>query len=159
TVQPPTGCTLAQYADQKRLPIKFLEELGIGDVSYAGRPAIRIPYHDRAGAVVAVRFRLGFDGPNKFRWKSGTKVAPYGLDRLSRTDTYAVLVEGESDAHTLWFHDIPALGIPGADAWREEWATFLEGLDRIYVVVEPDRGGERVLSWLGRSPIRDRAYL
>jgi hypothetical protein len=28
--------------------------------------------------------------------------------------------QGESDCHTLWFHGVPALGIPGAANWREE---------------------------------------
>ena len=30
-----------------------------------------------------------------------------------------VLVEGESDCHTLWLHDFPALGLPGAGNWNE----------------------------------------
>jgi hypothetical protein len=160
-VQQPTGCTLAQYADAKRLPITFLRDLGLGDLSYDGRPAVRIPYRDRAGAEVAVRFRLALDGQSKFRWKNGSKVRPYGLERLprAREQGYIVLVEGESDAHTLWFHDIPALGIPGATTWREEWAALLDGLDRIYLVIEPDRGGESLLAWLGRSSMRQRAHL
>jgi hypothetical protein len=33
-----------------------------------------------------------------------------------------VLVEGESDCHTLWGHEISALGLPSATRWREEWA-------------------------------------
>ena len=54
-----------------------------------------------------------------------------------------MLVEGESDGHTLWFHGIPALGVPGASHWREERdATCFDGIETIFVVVEPDRGGE-----------------
>ena len=52
-----------------------------------------------------------------------------------------VLVEGESDCHTLWFHEIPALGIPGASNWRDGWATYLEGIEKIYAIIEPDQGG------------------
>ena len=71
-----------------------------------------------------------------------------------------VLVEGESDCHTLWYHDVPALGVPGAGTWNEERdARHLEGIARVYVVVEPDRGGEAVKHWLARSAIRERAYL
>jgi hypothetical protein len=48
-----------------------------------------------------------------------------------------VLVEGESDCHTLWFHGIPALGIPGAANWREERdARHLDGFETIYIIVE-----------------------
>jgi hypothetical protein len=70
------------------------------------------------------------------------------------------LVEGESDCHTLWFYGIPALGIPGATNWREDRdAAHLDGIDTIYVVVEPDRGGDALREWLGRSSIRHRAKL
>lgn len=29
-------------------------------------------------------------------------------------------MEGESDAQTLWFQGLPALGIPGAASWKED---------------------------------------
>ena len=71
-----------------------------------------------------------------------------------------MLVEGESDCHTLCYHEVPALGMPGAGTWNEERdARHLEGIARVYVVVEPDRGGETVKHWLARSAIRERAYL
>jgi hypothetical protein len=71
-----------------------------------------------------------------------------------------VLVEGESDCHSLWFHGIPALGIPGAGNWREDRdAEHLNGIETIYVVLEPDRGGDAVKKWLSRSTIRHRAKL
>src|SRR3977135_2472845 len=99
---------------------------------------------------------------DRFRWKSGTKPCLYGLHRLHEAHKarHVVLVEGESDCHTLWFHEIPALGIPGATNWREERdARYLDGIETIYVVVEPDRGGDAVRKWLSRSPIRPRAKL
>ncbi len=55
---------------------------------------------------------------------------------------------------------IPALGIPGATNWREERdARHLDGVETIYVVVEPDRGGDAVREWLTKSTIRHRAKL
>jgi hypothetical protein len=71
-----------------------------------------------------------------------------------------VLVEGESDCHALWFHGIPALGIPGANGWKERRdAQHLAGVERIYVVIEPDQGGDTVLGWISKSAIKDRAWL
>src|SRR5258708_11367735 len=71
-----------------------------------------------------------------------------------------VLVEGPSDCHTLWYHGIPALGIPGASTWKEDRdASYFEGFDTIYVVIEPDAGGEGVKAWLAKSSIRDRVRL
>jgi DNA primase len=68
------------------------------------------------------------------------------------------LVEGESDTQTLWHHDEPALGIPGAGTWKEEWASLLDGIERIYVVVEPDQAGETLRKSVAESRIRDRVH-
>ena len=104
---------------------------------------MRIPYRDRAGAEIAVRIRRYLDKDpvqdRRFVWRRGDKPQLYGLDRLGQP-AFVVLVEGESDCHTLWYHDVPALGVPGAGTWNEERdARHLEGIARVYVVVEPDR--------------------
>src|SRR5262249_37949906 len=121
-----------------------------------------IPYRDAAGQEVAVRFRLamakGADGDNRFRWRSGDKPLPYGLERLdrARTSGYVVLVEGECDCHALWHHDVQSLGIPGAQPWKDQWAAYLDDVPTIYLVVEPDPAGERLLEKVARSPLRSR---
>lgn len=168
TMQPPVsdGCTLAQYAEAKRLPVALLQELGLSDISYLSQPAIRIPYLDQAGTEVAVRFRIALSkseqGDNRFRWKSGVKPCLYGLWRLdqARESGFAVIVEGESDCHTAWYYNIPAFGVPGATNWKEERdAPHFDGISVIYVNIEPDRGGEAVKSWLSSSRIRDRVRI
>ena len=64
-----------------------------------------------------------------------------------------MLVEGESDCLTLWFHEIPALGIPGAGNWREDRdAAHFDGIDTIYVVIEPDAAAMPCANgWRSRS--------
>ena len=52
------GCTLAQYSEQKGLPVPFLHSLGLTDYHYQGRPAVRIPYRNEQGEEIAVRFRI-----------------------------------------------------------------------------------------------------
>lgn len=117
----PSGLTLAQYAALKSLPISFLQECGLSDMVFDGRPAVRIPYLGAAGEELALRFRIAAAG-DRFRSKSGSKPCLYGLNRIADAlaTGYVVLVEGESDVHTLWHHDIPAIGLPGAANWRED---------------------------------------
>ena len=160
TVQPP-GCTLQAYSEAKGIPMAFLQGLGLGDSKRAGAPSVRIPYYGLDGQQIATRSRIGLSGQDKFRWNTGDKPNLYGLSRLkSYASDYIVLCEGESDCHTLWYHNIPALGLPGAGNWREDRdAKHLAGFDKIYVVIEPDRGGKTVQDWLSRSEIRERAYL
>jgi 5S rRNA maturation endonuclease (ribonuclease M5) len=153
--------TLGDYAAAKRLPIDFLKSCGLSEFTLDRKPAVRIPYFGESGEELAVRFRIALDG-DRFRWKSGTKPRLYGLNRLSeaRRQRQVILVEGESDCHTLWFHGIPAVGIPGATNWREERdARNLDEIETIYIVVEPDHGGDAVRRWLSRSTIRHRAKL
>ena len=165
TPQHSAGCTLASYAEAKRLPIDFLRELGLSDFTYLGSSAVRVPYFNAGGEEAAVRYRLALvkgDGEDgRFRWQKGSKSLLYGLNRIAHAHKagYAILAEGESDCHVLWHAGYPALGVPGANNWSEERdADHLDGLT-VYVVIEPDVGGESVMRWIGGSRIRDRVRL
>jgi hypothetical protein len=156
------GCTLKEYSEEKKLPEDCLRSLGLRDATYKEKPAVRIPYPDEEGQEVAVRFRTSLEGTERFRWRSGDKPRPYGLELLveARKANYVVLVEGESDCHTLWHHEIPALGIPGASNWHDRWASYLDGIEKVYVVIEPDQGGRTLREKLTTcAVIRDRLYL
>ena len=156
------GLTLADYATAKKLTMPFLSKLGIRQFHLLGKPAIAMPYFDSDGKESAARFRLAMDKQSdRFRWRKGSKPSLYGLWQLSKFSDkkYIFIPEGESDSQTLWFHGIPALGLPGANSWKEEWADALVGFERIYVPIEPDKGGEAVLRWLAKSKIRERVRL
>ena len=63
-----------------------------------------------------------------------------------------ILVEGESDCQTLWYHGINALGVPGTGSWNESRdVPHLLSYESIYVVVEPDQGGEAMLRSIKKS--------
>jgi hypothetical protein len=166
--QPPTRqhtpCTLQAYAEAKALPAEFLECLGLGEITYSGSPAVRIPYFDQDGEETAVRIRLALqkhpDRDDRFRWRRGSKPTLYGLWRLPRITSagYVVLVEGESDCHTLWHHGIEALGIPGASSWKDAWTPHLEGIPMVYAIVEPDEGGAALWERLAASPLREKLH-
>jgi hypothetical protein len=152
------GYTVEQYATDKGLAVDFLKGLGLSDMSLSGRAAVRIPYRNRAGFEAAVRFRIAASG-DKFRWRSGSKPTLYALDKL-KPDEAVVLVEGESDTHTLLAQGYNALGVPGASNWREDRdAEHLADAPTVYVIVEPDTGGEAVKKWLAVSSIRERVKL
>ena len=155
------GLTLLEYAEDKILPIKFLQELGITQIYLEGAPAVRMPYMDIHGSVLSTRMRVSMEGERRFVWKTGSKTCLYGLRRLSKYSgcEYICLAEGESCTQTLWLHNFPALGLPGADCWNEDWATHFDCFQRIYAIIEPDRGGQSVEKWLAKSKLRDRVRL
>lgn len=132
--------TIEDYAHAKKLPVEFLKELGLKD----GRTGIIIPYMDETGKTISTRQRYGDTGSGpKFTWTRGSKVSLYGLWKLSqiRKEGYVILVEGESDSHTLWYHGFPALGVPGASVFQVTWVDLLHGL-KVYIFQEPDISGE-----------------
>jgi len=162
TVQP---CNLKNYAEAKGLPVEFLQKQGLRDQKYQGEPAVRISYRGVDGSEEAARFRIALEKSEeideRFKWRTGSKTSLYGLWRLERIRKagWVVLVEGESDAQTLWYHGIPALGVPGADTWKPAWAEHLEGIEKIFAVIEPDKGGGILREKLGASDLRGRLYL
>ena len=158
------GLTLAEYAAAKKLPVDFLHGLGLRDISYNGRAAVEIPYLAPDGRVQATRYRRAMAGDKnkRFRWRKGSVLCLYGADRADRLPAagYAVLVEGESDTHTLWRHGFPALGLPGAALWNEvRDAPLVAEVPTIFIIVEPDLGGVQTLNWLSKSSIGPRARL
>jgi hypothetical protein len=148
------GCTLDAYAASKNLPVEFLtsNDVALEDdtcyVKEVGRevPAVEIPYADQNGEQVATRYRISPGGDDKFRWERGSKTTLYGLHKLEEAHDagYVLLVEGESDCHTAWYRGLPAVGVPGVDNWRDEWAEHLNGIPKIFVMVEPDEAGKKL---------------
>lgn len=136
--------TLEQYSFEKRLPVDFLAEKC--RVSTAkernGNTYLRIPYLLEDGTESTIRKRFG---QKKFLWKKGSsgKICLYGEWRLSeiRRTGYAVMVEGESDTHSLWFMGIPAIGVAGASMFQSHQTGLLQDL-KLYIHQEPDKGGE-----------------
>lgn len=150
-----TSVTLAALAADKALPEAFLQELGLRTVlNINGREIVRIPYLLMDGTPAPrQRLRTALRAKDGSIWTKGKEpTVPYGLWKLSeaRQAGFLVLVEGESDTCTLWLHGFPALGMPGASSTRTLKAEYLEGIGRIYVLKEPDKGGEIFLEGVAR---------
>lgn len=161
------GITLEQYAAAKKLPIEFLKNINLKDTNYDFTPAIRMPYPDELGREVYHRYRVALKAEPRFKAPAkatGAKPIPYGLQVLAdaRKAGYILLVEGESDAQVCWYNDIPALGIPGVEAWKRwgnEWAEHLHNIPLILVPVESDKGGETFWNRLRSTPeLRGRLH-
>lgn len=154
--------TVQELADAKQLPAEFLRTMGCSDVPYQGGHAVRMVYPNADGTAGPVRYRVALEKPqhgDRFRWKIRSKVQMLGLDRLhvARDAGHVVMVEGETDYYTLAYAGIPAVGIAGANNYRDDRdAPHLEGIETVYAVVEPDAGGDVFRKRLGESSIRDR---
>jgi hypothetical protein len=163
----PTGLTLERYAEAKQLPVAFLRGLGletVGDPWGNPRQVLAMPYHRVDGTLHRLRLRVAMDKPtdgsapmlwDKREGKIGAIL--YGLDTLPAKGCPVILVEDESDAQTLWFHEHDAVGCPGAYSPSRD-DSHLDGRD-IIALVEPDAGGETLLRRLAKSRLRHRVRI
>jgi hypothetical protein len=165
----PVGLTLEAYAAAKHLPVDFLRSLGletIADPWGKSRRVLAIPYRKRDGSLHRNRLRVSLhksaEGSPRMFWdKRSDKIGAvlYGLDQLPARDCPVILVEGESDAPTLWHHGFDAVAVPGSGNYapgRDD--AELDSFD-IIAFVEPDQGGDTIVKQLAKSRHKDRIKL
>jgi DNA primase len=120
-------------------------DFGLTDCRYMGQLAVRIPYRDTDGRHLFDKIRLA-DGTCR-RAPAGGSYGLYGLPQLARTlvTQIVLLVEGESDVWAAVQHRILAVGVPGAHAWKREYAEAL--------------AGRKVVLWQEPGPAADQLVL
>lgn len=109
---------------------------------------LSIPYLTQTG-VVQIRFRaLPYDGipgnpePSpKMKSESGIHGTIYNARQLMWDTDILAICEGEFDTMSAVQSDIPAIGIPGANAWQNLYARMLR-YRRVIVLADNDDHGE-----------------
>ena len=117
-----------------------------GHEGYAGRLAI--PYLTPAG-VVNLRFRClqphdckAVDCPKYLSLPdAGTNL--YNVLDLKKDSPHIVVCEGEIDAMSFSLAGIPAVGVPGVDAWQKWFRNCLEDFEVVYSAGDGDKGGSK----------------
>lgn len=148
----PCGCTLTQYALRTGLTEEFLRSEGVGlrdsktfVPEYGEVDCVVVPFLNLEDAVTCTKNRVRVTGSDKYRYAAGSKAALYGESWLevAQQKRKLILVEGESDAQTLWYHQLPAAGVPGVNSLKVLRGEHFEGIERVYVVAEQDRAGQK----------------
>jgi len=152
---------LAELAEAKQLDAEKIREWHAHEIPAGHAPeapygGIAIPYRNANGDLHTIQYRLTLEkvnGVDRFKWRSGDTRILYGLWRLCEwtgSDTL-YLCEGTSDTWTLWHADLPALGIPSATCWREEWWREVEGFERIVLIADADKAGKDLAKTLAKT--------
>jgi len=136
----PAPLTVHALAQAKRLQLLHLRQLGLLDTP----DGVSIPYYDEMHREIACKHRTALVAGAGSYWAKGVPLSAYGRWRLveAREQKVLLLVEGESDCWTLWHYHIPALGIPGSHCFKTLEAHMLDHVERVYLHIEPDAGGQ-----------------
>ena len=154
--------SLEEYSKDKNIPVDFLKKyFFLSDTQYGKTPVLQIPYFDDKGKFIRNRVRFGKGSTNRFKWleqsDSNYKTFLYSSQFLQNINNYQInspiIVEGESDVHTLTYNGFCAVGIAGATLFKKEYANLfnIQGINEIFIHIEcteneePDEGGKIIL--------------
>ena len=121
------------------------------------RGFLSIPYLDRHGAPLSVRFRCleQHDHREHFHGKymSLPEEPPrlYNIGAIFAAEETIAVTEGEFDALILNQIGIPAVGAPGAKMWRPHHRRMLAGFGKVWVFGDPDEAGAEFSHTVTRS--------
>lgn len=145
----PEGAGLLAYVmEERKLSLETVKQFLLGavaspdvlDEKAAGMLAI--PYITPNGPV-ALRFRRPPEketGP-KYWQPEGSDLSIFNTPGLFANEDWVAVAEGEIDAMTLAQAGIPAVGIPGASAWKSHYRLIFEGYRRVIICVDNDDSG------------------
>jgi len=102
---------------------------------------LSIPYTTRSG-VVDIRFR-SLDGTEpKYMGMAGVETTLFNVESLFKASNYICICEGELDTITMATKTKhPAIGAPGAHAWKSHYTRVLEDFDIVLILADGDEAG------------------
>jgi DNA primase len=100
---------------------------------------ISIPYITASNHCVGYKFRRLDDGKPKYGSPTGQKAHLYNVTDILLQSPHIVVCEGELDTViTSGMLGIPAVGVPGVQAWKAHFSKLFNGYDSVYVVGDND---------------------
>lgn len=142
------------WLERRGISLEFAASVGLGVVRdplpghESARGYLAIPYLTDAGPV-NFNFRC-IQGHNckeisyhsKYVRSKGSGVNLYGVQSVASAGEWIVVTEGEIDALTWQQVGVPAIGIPGAENWKEHWSNVFEDFSRVYLAEDGDGAGK-----------------
>ena len=100
---------------------------------------ISIPYITANNHCVGFKFRRIDEGKPKYGSPTGQKAHLYNVSDILIDSPYIVICEGEFDTIiTSGVLGIPAVGVPGVQAWKSHFPKLFNGYSTVYIVGDND---------------------
>lgn len=108
---------------------------------YSG--TVSIPYITSSGDIVGLKYRRLDDAKPKYLSSLGFEARRiFNPLSLAERHRRIYITEGEVDAITLWLVGIPAVAVPGANAWSPSSARALRNRQIVVLADGDDKRGE-----------------
>lgn len=159
------GSPAAEHLEARGLDPSKLAPLRLGYVAdplpghemYRGMLAI--PYIRQSAngdwIVVSMRFRCLEDhehhGHGKYNTEAGDTPRLYNTRALVLEQDRISICEGESDVWTMFNSDLPAVGVPGVQAWRPHFREAFLGYERVFILADGDDPGRQFAKTLATT--------
>lgn len=115
------------------------------------RHAIVIPYLNALGEVRSIRWRNLNQGGPKYLQPKGETLHLFRVNATRKPKVW--ITEGEFDCMVLDQAGFPAVGVPGVNGFKPEWAYLFAYCDQVTVVFDGDEpgreGARRITTLLG----------
>ncbi|WP_328743458.1 topoisomerase [Streptomyces caniferus] len=118
---------------------------------------LAIPYLDRNGGPLAIRFRCLEEhdhrafGHGKYATVKDEPPRMYGVGSIHRAGDTIEVAEGELDRIILEKAGLHAVAIPGASIWQGRHRRMLAGFNRVRVWGDPDDAGAEFTTRICRA--------
>jgi DNA primase len=135
-----------RYLDGRGISVDVAKQFSLGTVTdpemgheqFVGW--LSIPYFSAMGHCVSVKFRRLDDGKPKYGQPTGQKLHVYNVADVLQDRRHIAICEGELDAIVVsGICGIPAVGIPGVQAWKPYYSKLFGGFDSVYVIGDNDQ--------------------
>lgn len=138
------------YMDEDFIGLMRKRGFSIADLRGAGliaeksnRPMFEgrviIPYLNRDSIVTLRGKKIG----GNTLQVAGITLGMYAVDNVRAHDGDVYLCEGEVDTMYLNQLGFPAAGVPGADTFQPQWASWLENARRVFICYDADEAGQK----------------
>jgi DNA primase len=145
----PEGARLLEYLTEgRKLSLETIDQFLLGAVvnpdvlDEDAKGMISIPYNTPNGPV-ALRFRRPphrESGP-KYWQPEGSVLTIFNTPAFFASEETIAITEGEVDCMSLVQAGIPAVGIPGASAWKSHYDLLFEGYESVIICADNDDTG------------------
>jgi DNA primase len=145
----PDAAPLLEYlTEERQLSLETIGQFLLGaavspDVlDDPGKGMITIPYITPNGPV-ALRFRRppGKETGPKYWQPAESHTTIFNTKAFFASEETIAITEGEMDCITLVQAGIPAVGIPGASAWKSHFRLLFEGYESVIICADNDDQG------------------